>query len=67
LGFSLLNGVARVFAGVHWPFDILGGMALGILSAAAVIGLLMPYMPRTLLGPTKEAHGEPPAMGEETG
>lgn len=32
LGFSLLNGLARVFVGVHWPTDILGGMVLGFVS-----------------------------------
>jgi len=30
---ALVNGLARVAAGVHWPFDILGGIAVGIVSA----------------------------------
>ena len=33
LGISFLVGLARVFVGVHWPMDILGGILLGILSA----------------------------------
>lgn len=33
---ALVNGVARVAAGVHWPSDILAGAAVGILSALLV-------------------------------
>ena len=29
--FAVLNGIARVYAGVHWPLDILGGFALGLV------------------------------------
>ncbi len=28
---SLLMGIARVFVGVHWPADILAGLALGLM------------------------------------
>ncbi|HVN26620.1 MAG TPA: phosphatase PAP2 family protein [Candidatus Paceibacterota bacterium] len=34
--FAVMNGVARVYAGVHWPLDIVGGVAVGVLSAMAV-------------------------------
>lgn len=30
---AVLMGVARVFVGVHWPIDILGGAAVGVVSA----------------------------------
>jgi len=30
--FSLLMGVARIFVGVHWPTDILGGIIVGYLT-----------------------------------
>ncbi len=30
---SLLISVSRVFCGVHWPLDILGGIIVGIFSA----------------------------------
>ncbi len=30
--FAFLNGIARVYAGVHWPLDILGGFAVGLVS-----------------------------------
>ncbi|MDI6882950.1 MAG: phosphatase PAP2 family protein [Patescibacteria group bacterium] len=29
---SFLIGLARIFSGLHWPSDILGGIVLGILS-----------------------------------
>lgn len=34
--FALLIGFARIIAGVHFPFDILGGFVLGILIAYLV-------------------------------
>ncbi len=33
---SALMGVARVYVGVHWPLDILGGIAVGIITAILV-------------------------------
>ena len=33
---SSLCGIARIFCGVHWPFDIIGGAVFGIFSAAIV-------------------------------
>lgn len=45
LGFAALNGLARVFAGVHWPLDILGGALVGLVSAAAVHLLVRKYFP----------------------
>ena len=36
LFFTLLIGIARIAAGVHWPSDIIGGMAIGIVSFALV-------------------------------
>jgi membrane-associated phospholipid phosphatase len=32
---GLLIGISRIAVGVHWPADVLGGAALGILSAMA--------------------------------
>ena len=37
---ALLMGVARVYAGVHWPIDIVGGAAIGIASALFIRWLL---------------------------
>jgi len=42
--FAILNGLARVFAGVHWPLDILGGAAVGILSGILVHALVGPSL-----------------------
>ncbi|OGZ53454.1 MAG: hypothetical protein A3B25_03010 [Candidatus Ryanbacteria bacterium RIFCSPLOWO2_01_FULL_48_26] len=33
---AFVNGVSRIVAGVHWPLDILGGIAVGILSGFIV-------------------------------
>ncbi len=33
---SALMGIARIFAGVHWPADILGGALVGIVAALLV-------------------------------
>ena len=33
LGVAVLMGLARIFAGVHWPSDILGGAIIGLFSA----------------------------------
>jgi membrane-associated phospholipid phosphatase len=33
-------GIARIYAGVHWPFDILGGIAVGIISGYFIHWLL---------------------------
>ena len=36
LTLTALIGFARIFAGVHWPYDILGGATLGILTALVI-------------------------------
>ena|SRR3989338_932622 len=33
LGMAVLVGVARVFVGVHWPYDIIVGAVLGVATA----------------------------------
>lgn len=38
---ALLIGIARIFVGVHWPLDILGGLLVGALSVW-IINLLLP-------------------------
>jgi len=40
---SLLIGLARIFAGVHWPSDIIAGAVVGILSGLFVHSLLKNY------------------------
>jgi len=41
-----INGVARIFAGVHFPLDILAGAAIGVLSGFLVYTFLRPYLAR---------------------
>ncbi|MCX6702813.1 MAG: phosphatase PAP2 family protein [Candidatus Wolfebacteria bacterium] len=42
LAAALIMGIARVFAGVHWPTDILGGAILGWLVAYLTVKYLLP-------------------------
>lgn len=41
-GAALLMGIARIAAGVHWPSDIIGGIAAGLLSFVVIWKLLPP-------------------------
>ncbi|MEK9180534.1 MAG: phosphatase PAP2 family protein [Patescibacteria group bacterium] len=44
--FATIVGLARIFAGVHWPLDILGGAAVGILSGFLIHRLVKPHLER---------------------
>ena len=46
--FAIVNGFARVVAGVHWPLDILGGLIIGGVSVCFVYLLLNPYKPKAV-------------------
>lgn len=62
LGLSFLNGVARIFVGVHYPLDILGGIVVGLVSYIIVKFLIHPER-------LKHASANPPVSapaGEET-
>jgi undecaprenyl-diphosphatase len=53
---SAVMGVARVYAGVHWPLDIVAGAVLGLASGWLIHWLLRG--PRKALPPAKEKAGE---------
>lgn len=38
--FAGLNGIARIFVGIHWPVDIIGGVLVAMLSTGIVYTLL---------------------------
>lgn len=40
---AALNGLARIFVGVHWPLDVLGGAVVGVVSGLFVYVILSPY------------------------
>lgn len=55
--FAVLNGIARIFAGVHWPLDIFSGALVGIASAILVRQILMPYAELHAPRPTPQLSG----------
>jgi undecaprenyl-diphosphatase len=42
IGSAIVLSFARIYVGVHWPFDILGGMAIGLMCGFAVYYLFKP-------------------------
>jgi undecaprenyl-diphosphatase len=52
---AALNGLARIYSGVHWPLDIIGGVIVGMGSAAFLYGLLRPSISKLTPAPPKEA------------
>jgi undecaprenyl-diphosphatase len=56
LALTALMGIARISVGVHWPLDILGGVAVGIASGYFIHWLLRG--PREALPLAKEKAGE---------
>lgn len=39
IGITAAVSFSRIYVGVHYPFDVLGGIALGILCAVIILGL----------------------------
>jgi len=45
---SLVMGIARIYAGIHWPSDILGGILVGIVTALVVNFAARKFIIKTL-------------------
>ena len=54
---TVLMGIARIYAGVHWPLDILGGIVVGVASGYFVHWLFRGT--REELFPAKKEEGVP--------
>ena len=67
VGFSVLNGLARVAAGVHYPSDVLGGIIIALASAYAVHLLIRRFAPKIVVS-MKQPPAEPaaPALPEKS-
>lgn len=53
--FAVLNALARVFAGVHWPVDVLTGALLGVAIGFGVYSLVEIYLKKVSLPKTEDS------------
>jgi undecaprenyl-diphosphatase len=60
--FAFLISLARVFCGIHWPSDILGGAILGILLALAINYIFKNWF-KNLCHPALDAGSRPSEPG----
>ena len=60
LASALLMGIARIFVGVHWPSDILGGAVLGALSVYVItLSLKLKRQPAGVADGSLPGHNAP--------
>ncbi len=46
---SLLMGLARIYAGVHWPADVVGGLVVGVVTALLIDFFIRKFVEKTKL------------------
>ena len=66
-GWAILVAISRVGVGVHYPSDIAGGAMIGMLVAAAIIGLWIAVQRRFLPGITVATDNGAEARFQERG
>lgn len=53
---AFVIGFARIFVGIHYPLDILGGLVTGLLGGAVTFGITRLVTPKKLQFPTRDEH-----------
>ncbi|MFZ2955783.1 MAG: phosphatase PAP2 family protein [Candidatus Ozemobacteraceae bacterium] len=66
LGLSFLIAWSRVYIGVHYPFDVLAGMLLGLFLAKIMVFLRRTWFPPPITAPSGEASKKLPQPNPET-
>lgn len=51
---AILNAYSRIYLGVHYPFDVLGGAVVGVLAALFCFWALSKFRPTVLLDDKSE-------------
>ncbi len=62
---AIINGIARVAGGVHWPLDILGGFVVAVLGAAFAHKIIRSFFEELGAPPPVFGKNAPPACGSE--